>query len=568
MDRIGVRNAMLGVVYQTPERLRGYVEAGILTNETLVSAFADAVKTYPGRIALSEVDWTCNYEELDVLTDKAAAAFIGLGLKPLDRVLFQLPNSKELVISFIACLKAGLIPICTLAAHRQIEIGYLGNHAAARAHIVPANDPRFDFVSFSCEMQEKIPSLEFTIATKGSGSAINGRALPLEDLIAGEDSAEAKRRLAAIEHDPFQVALFQLSGGTTDVPKIIPRFHNEYLYTIKTVVDFHNLDETLVAYTPNPMMHNAPMACVWGPAIFFGGEVAISSSLEASGVGPLLEQRKPNWLIVPPVVLFRLNENGWFDRISFSEAKGFSVTSGVERFRTFVGGAAAWPLFGMTEGLLAYCNSSDPTEAQHTTVGRPLSAFDEIRILEPGTERELADGEVGELAIRGPCTIAGYYDAQERNSVAFTSDGFYRSGDLMKIKVIDGRRYLVFQGRIKDVVSRGGEKINCEEVERIAVNHSAIRAIAIVAMPDRTYGERACAFVIAMPGATVTVAELGAFLGQQGLAKFKWPERIEFVPDFPLTSSGKLSKPKLREQILSLLQVEEQGLPPAKIQAS
>jgi 2,3-dihydroxybenzoate-AMP ligase len=296
--------------------------------------------------------------------------------------------------------------------------------------------------------------------------------------------------------------------------------------------------------------------------------VTIASSLEAAAVGPLLEKRKPNWMIVPPVVLFRLDENGWFDRIKFAGIKGFSVTSGVERFGTFVGGAPTWPLFGMTEGLLAFCNASDPIKAQHGTVGRPLSSFDEVRIFEPGTERELADEEVGELAIRGPCTIAGYYDAQERNSVAFTADGFYRSGDLMKITVIDGRRYLVFQGRIKDVVSRGGEKINCEEVERVAVNHSAIRSIAIVAMPDRTYGERACAFVIPAPGATLTVRELSAFLVQQGLAKFKCPERIELVADFPLTSSGKLSKPKLRDQIVSLLQEEERGLPPPRLQAS
>lgn len=559
---------MPGVVYQTPERLQRYVEAGVLTDETLVSAFAHAVRSFPNRMALSEVGWSCSYAELDELTDKAAAAFIRLGLRPLDRVLFQLPNSKELVIAFLACLKAGLIPICTLAAHRQIEIGYLGKHAAARAHLVPASDPRFDFVSFAEEMREKIPPLEFTIATKASGAPLGGRALALEDLIAREDRQDAKRQLAAIDHDPFQVALFQLSGGTTNVPKIIPRFHNEYLYSLRTVVDFHGLDETAVAYTPNPMMHNAPMVFVWGPAIFFGGEVAIASSLEAAAVGPLLEQRKPNWMIVPPVVLFRLNENGWFDRIRFSNVKGFSVTSGVERFKTFVGGAAAWALFGMTEGLLASCNTSDSIEAQHGTVGRPLSAFDEVRILEPGTERELADGETGELAVRGPCTIAGYYDAADRNSDAFTADGFYRSGDLIMIKVIDGHRYLVFQGRIKDVVSRGGEKINCEEVERIAVNHPAIRAIAIVAMPDRTYGERACAFVIPAPDRTVSVAELGTFLGEQGLAKFKWPERIEIVSEFPMTSSGKLSKPKLRDQISSLVREEERDLPPPRLQAS
>jgi non-ribosomal peptide synthetase component E (peptide arylation enzyme) len=568
MDRIAVRNAMLGVVYMSPERLRAYVEAGVLTDETLVSAFSDAVKNHPDRTAVSEVGWTSSYAELDVITDKAAAAFLKLGLKPLDRVLFQLPNSKELVIAFIACLKAGLIPICTLAAHRQIEIGYLGKHAAARAHIIATNDPRFDFLAFAEEMRQAIPSLDLTIATKASATELNGRAHSLDDLIAGENAEDAKRILAGIEHDPFQVALFQLSGGTTDVPKIIPRFQNEYLYTLRTVIDFHGFDETLVSYTPNPMMHNAPMSCVWGPAIFFGGEVAIASSLEAAAVGPLLELRKPNWLIVPPVVLFRLKETGWLDRISFKHARGFSVTSGVESFRSFVGGAASWALFGMTEGLLAYCNASDPIEAQHTTCGRPLSAHDEVRILEPGTERELPDGEIGELSVRGPCTISGYYDAEDRNKVAFTSDGFYRSGDLIRIKVIGERRYLVFEGRIKDVVSRGGEKINCEEVERVALKHPHINAIAIVAMPDRTYGERACAFVIPVPGKVITVSQLGAFLGEQGLAKFKWPERIEIVSDFPITSSGKLSKPKLRDQIVSVLQNEEAHLPPPQLQAS
>ncbi len=556
MGDVGVRHRIPGVVYQSNERLRHYAEAGVLGDDSLVSAFRKAVARFPERTALSETGWSCTYAELDTLTDRAASAFLRLGLQPLDRVLFQLPNSRELLIAFLACLKAGLIPICTLAAHRQLEIGYLGKHAGARAHIISA-DERYDFVAFAQEMRNEIPTLDVTIAVKGDPGSLKGPAHSLEKLIEAENAAEARARVEAIRPDPYQVALFQLSGGTTDVPKIIPRFHNEYLYTLRTVVDFHGFDETLVSYTSNPMMHNAPMACVWGPAIFFGGEVAICGSLEAAAVGPLLAERKPNWMIVPPVVLFRLKETGWLAKLDFSDVKGFSVTSAVERFRTFVAGAEAWPLFGMTEGLLAYCNASDPLDARYSTVGRPLSPHDEIRILGPGAEQELPDGEIGELAIRGPCTITGYFDAEERNKVAFTSDGFYRSGDLMRIRVIDGRRYLVFEGRLKDVVSRGGEKINCEEIERLAINHLAIASIAIVGMPDRTYGERACAFVIPAPGHTITVAELGSFLGGKGLAKFKWPERIELVSEFPLTSSGKLSKPKLREAIQNTLEQEE-----------
>jgi 2,3-dihydroxybenzoate-AMP ligase len=567
MERAQVRSPIPGVIYQSPERLQHYVSAGVLTDETLVSAFREAVRRFPDRTALSEVGWSCTYRELDVITDKAASAFMRLALAPRDRVIFQLPNSKELVIAFLGCLKAGLIPICTLAAHRQIEIGYLGKHAQARAHIVQAGDPKFDYVAFAKEMRVQIPSLAVTIVTKAGASDLDGSTPSLTHIIEAEDADESARRVAAVTHDPFQVALFQLSGGTTDVPKIIPRFHNEYLYTLRTVARFHGLDETIVAYTPNPMMHNAPMSCCWGLALFFGGEIAISAGLEPAAVGPLLETRSPNWFILPPVVLLRLKEAGWLERISFTHAKGFAVTSGVERFSSFVGGAPAWAMFGMTEGLLAFCNASDSIEARHETVGRPASPYDEVRILRPGSEEEVGDDEVGELAVRGPCTIAGYFDAAERNSVAFTPDGFYRSGDLMRTRVIAGRRYLIFEGRLKDVVSRGGEKINCEEVERVAVNHPSIAAIAIVAMPDRAYGERACAFVIPTTGNTISVAELGKYLEQKGLAKFKWPERIELVSDFPLTSSGKLSKPKLRDKISEILAVEQAGQPEAMLKA-
>lgn len=544
---------MPGVVYQDGQALDRYVAAGLLTEETLASAFRDVAARFPGRTALSEADWSCTYRELDELTDRAGAAFLSLGLQPLDRVIFQMPNSRELVIAVLACLKAGLIPICTLAAHRRLEIGYIGHHAAATAHFVQGDDPKFDFVAFSREVRADIPSLRHTVVLRGPAPSGPG-AHTLDALISGQDAPESRRALATVKLDPFQVALFQLSGGTTGIPKIIPRFQNEYLYTVRTVIDFHGLDETLVSFTPSPMMHNAPMACVWAPALFSGGEVALCANLEPAVLGPFLLRRKPNWLLLPAPILMRLKEAGWLGRIDFAKAYGFSVGSGAAKISALLGDAPAWPMFGMTEGLLCYCNASDPPEARHGTVGRPLSPHDEVTLLEPGSEQTVSDGEIGELAVRGPCTIRGYYDAADRDAVAFTSDGFYRSGDLMRIRVIDGRRYLLFEGRVKDVIDRGGEKINCEEVERLCVDHPAIAAVSVVAMPDPTYGQRACAFVIPIPGSGApSVAELGKFLEAKGMAKFKWPERIEVVAEFPLTSSGKLSKPKLRDMIAGRL---------------
>jgi len=167
--------------------------------------------------------------------------------------------------------------------------------------------------------------------------------------------------------------------------------------------------------------------------------------------------------------------------------------------------------------------------------------------MRPGTEEIVEPDEIGEAVVDGPYTLSGYFDAPEHNRKAFTSDGAYRSGDLLSERTINKNTYFVFCGRIKDVVDRGGEKINSEEVEGACNAHPSIGATAVVGMPDPIYGERVCAFIIPRSNSIVpTVEELGAFLKDYGLAKFKWPERIEIVSDFPTTKSGKLSKGELR----------------------
>jgi len=547
---IGVRNPIPGVVYRPAADSERYVRAGVLNDETLVSAIADIVARHPDRIAISEIGHTVSYRAFDDITDRAAGALLRLGLKPLDRVVFQLGNTKETLFAYVACLKAGLIPICTLAAHRQSEIGYLGRHASAKAHFIDGDSDKFDFIGFARAMRDEIPSMQHIVVMRGgAGLSTADNIHGFERLYGDISRDEARKQLAAVTLDPWQVAIFQLSGGTTGVPKIIPRFHNEYLYTIRAMIRFNGLDETLVSFTPSPLMHNAPMICYWGPALFSGGEIAVTPSLDAEVIGRLMAERKPNWICMPGVIYLRLKSSGVLDKLSFAHVKASTVPSGVPAIEKLTG-APALPLFGMTEGLICYGHNDDPREARETTCGRSVSEFDELRLLRPGTEEDCAEGEIGELAIKGPCVIHGYFDAADRNKEAFTSDMFYRSGDLCGFKTIAGKRYLTFEGRLKDVVSRGGEKINCMEVETAAAAHPKIGSIAIVPMPDPEYEERACAFVIPVPGAgNVTVAELGAFLEKAGLAKFKWPERIEIVSDFPMTSSGKLSKPKLKEII-------------------
>jgi 2,3-dihydroxybenzoate-AMP ligase len=553
---VRVKEPLPGVVYMSDADVDHYISAGVFTNETLIGAFRETFARNADRIALSGPARTMSYSDLDAQTTRGAAALWRLGLRPTDRALFQIRNSREMVQAFFSCLKIGVIPICTLAAHREQEITYIGNHAAAKAHFVHGDDSRFDMVSFARSTAKSIPSLNNVI--KVLGGPTESGALAFEELIEAEDTEKARVLVDAVDLDPYQVVVFQLSGGTSGIPKIIPRFNAEYLYAMRSVIGFMGLTSETVTFTPNPFMHNAPMSCFWGPTLLAGGEVAIAEGPSIADIEATLAARRPNWIAMAKVHLLRLAEAGGLGRLSFDNVRAFSVPDSVRQLSTLLG-ATCVPMYGMTEGLLTFGSPTDPPEMLNSTVGRSVSPHDLIRIVRPGTEEDVPDGEIGELLVRGPSTIRGYYNAPERDAEAITADGFYRSGDLMSFTTIDGERNLVFNGRVKDVIDRGGEKINCGEVEEALGLHPAISAVACVAMPDPRYGERMCAFVVPRAGADdPTLNIITTHLAALGLAKFKWPERIELVRELPATTSGKVSKPLMREIIAAKLKEESQ----------
>lgn len=551
---IGVSSPMVGVVYPPMERLRGYVGAGALGFETFPSALTDSFARNADRKALVGPEGEITYAELDAISDRLAGAFLSLGLRPLDRVIFQLGNCNELIVGWVACLKAGLIPICTLAAHREREIGYLGNHARARLHFVQGDDPKFDDVGFAETMRVSIPSVGWIVQARGER---RGPALSMIELIAMTDRDAARARIAQVPRDPFQVAIFQLSGGTTGVPKIIPRFHNEYVGMMRSVARWNGYTAEDCVFMPLPMMHNLNMGCWFGPFLFTGGTITVAPVLSPEAFMQIFDRYDPTWAMLGGPIVAKLEPAIRAGKLPLRKLKAVTSANGAPKLRELLG-VPVYHLFGMTEGVLMFVQEGDPLHVQDTMNGRPISVYDEVKIFQTGTEIEMTEpGVEGECAFRGPYTISGYYAAPERDRETFTSDGFYRSGDLMLFRDIDGKRYYEFRGRTKDVVDRGGEKINCEEVEQAVNRHSAIGACAVVPMPDPVFGERACAFVITRKGMTAPdVVALGAFLQDYGIAKFKWPERVEVVEDFPLTMAGKLSKAKLKEMIVERLTAE------------
>ena len=564
----GVRQRMPGVVYPPADHLRRYVAAGHLGQQTLIEGYMETHARFPGRPALVGPEGNYTHAQLDDIANRVAAAFMDLGLKPLDRVVFQVANCNELIFGWLGCLKAGLIPVCSLVSHREREISYLASHSEARMHFVQGDDPKFDHVEFAHRMRLEAPTLAHMVVARGPARS---GALSLKALYEAQDPTAARARVLAVARDPFQVALFHLSGGTTGVPKIIPRFGNEYLYMMRAVAAWNGYDEKDTFYCPTPFMHNLNMGTCSGPALLMGGAMAVAQSLDPDTVKTVLKHFKPTRLVmggpafakIAPQLAKNRKANKFFHALPFLAKLLPSVAEKLIDFRHVRGvyaassgrqigrilGAPTFHIFGMTEGVIMYTRPDDNPEVRVTSVGRPVSSLDRIKILKPGTEVELPEGEVGEPAFQGPYTTYGYYNAPERNAEAFTSDGFYRSGDLMSCRQIDGKLYYFFEGRIKDVVDRGGEKINAGEVEEAVLSHPGVEACAVIGVKDRAMGERMCACIVVREGHAVpSVADLGKHLESLGLAKFKWPERIEVLPVLPATHVGKLDKIALRQQ--------------------
>ncbi|GAA2857145.1 (2,3-dihydroxybenzoyl)adenylate synthase [Pseudonocardia halophobica] len=528
--------------------VRAYREAGLWGTAPIATEFHRVALAHPDREAVVALDGRLTYRALDERTDRLAAGLAGLGLRPGDPVLFQVTNRLDAVVAWYGVLKAGLVPVATLAAHRGHEIGEISRRVGAVAHLVEAGTRGFDLVGFAEEQRAGHPTLRHVLVVGD-----DPRGVALSTLGADVDGESARALVERVQADlePDAVAAFQLSGGTTGVPKVIPRLHAEYWYNaVEYARSWGWTADTRVAHLI-PIIHNAGIVCaVHGPH-------SVGACLVLGT--PDLDESLP--LMAPEGATHVLLGHGHYRAAEHPDfpaavaAVTQVVLSGSKVPPALFDGLedrGLWSgqLFGMGEGLFLTTRPGAPREARATTVGTPLSAHDEVRILEPGTEDEVPPGEVGELCCRGPYTLRGYFDAPEHNARAFTSDGFYRTGDLAALVEIEGQRHVSIEGRIKDLINRGGEKINAEEVELLLLRHPRITGAAVVAMPDPRLGERTCAYVV-VEGPDLTLPEVQEHFAGLGVAKFKWPERIEHLAEIPRTLVGKTDKKALAADIAS-----------------
>ena len=279
-----------------------------------------------------------------------------------------------------------------------------------------------------------------------------------------------------------------------------------------------------------------------------GGRVVLANDPSATLCFPLIEQHRINVTsLVPPAVSLWLQaiadgaDKRQLSSLTLLQVGGARLSATLAARIPEEIGCQLQQVFGMAEGLVNYTALDDTPERIFNTQGRPMCPDDEVWVADENGY-PLPRGQVGRLMTRGPYTFRGYFNSPEHNASAFDSNGFYCSGDLISI---DDAGYITVQGREKDQINRGGEKIAAEEIENLLLRHPAAIHAALVSMEDSLLGEKSCAYlVVKEPLRAVAVRR---FLREQGVAEFKLPDRVECVDALPLTPVGKVDKKQLRQ---------------------
>ena len=552
-DPLAPRYPIPGVAYHDRDFARRHLALGNWLDLSIGDSLRRTAARVPHRTAVAGPNGAISFAELDQLTESAAASLLDAGLVPGDRALFQLGASEAFFVAFYACMKAAIVPVCTLPQYRQAEMRHFADKTGARA-LFSQTEPgaRFDQVGFGLELAAECPALTRVIAVGGE----HADAVSLDGMARRYAPHEARNRLAHVRPGVGDVATLQLSGGSTSLPKIIPRMHGEYLGAAIQLSARYELTGDDVTLWGLPLIHNAGTLFAVLPVGLEGRTLVVQPRLDIPEMLRLIAEHRVTFSGSIGPVAAKLLEVRDLSRYDIGSLRQFFSLTRAAAVEAHVGKPVGH-MFGMTEGMVFAAAPSTSTAIRHHTVGYPVSPGDEVRLLVPGEEREAPFGETGELCFRGPSTVTGYVHDPAATAASFTSDGFFRSGDLMRAHAIDGVTCYSFEGRLKDNINRGGEKIGAEEIEALIAQHPDVADCRVVAMPDPTFGEKACAFVIMREGgAPLTVHTLGSFLLGAGIAKYKLPERVETIDAFPLTRVGKVDKAQMRALIAGMIERE------------
>ncbi|MGO3738251.1 MAG: (2,3-dihydroxybenzoyl)adenylate synthase [Marinomonas foliarum] len=526
-----------------------YREKGYWTDRPLLDLIDNAPQE---NIAVICGERSLNYQDLCSQSKRLAVYFQGLGLRAGDTALVQLPNIAEFYVVFFALMRLGVAPVNALFSHNKMELTAYVTQIEPKIIIASDEHALFHDGAFFNTLSALSKELQHALIVGKSEWAET-----LKNVLGSSTST----LLMAIPSKADEVAFFQLSGGSTGTPKLIPRTHNDYFFSVRRSTEICHFTATTKYLCALPCAHNFPLSSPGAFGVFHvGGCVVMSPSPDANTCFELIERHHVTVAaLVPPALALWLqaapSNNSSLSSLQLMQVGGAKLSESLARQVPEILGCQLQQILGMAEGLVNYTRLDDDIETIVTTQGRPMCSLDEVKVLDAEGE-EVAAGEIGELATRGPYTIRGYYNSPEYNAKVFDSEGFYHSGDLV---CRNDRGYLTVVGRDKDQINRGGEKIAAEEIENLLLKHELIMHSALVSMPDSMMGEKSCAFIVPkVVSHGMKSLYLRKYLRGLGVADYKVPDRFEFIDSLPLTPVGKPNKVALRKLIRQRLQHNSQ----------
>jgi 2,3-dihydroxybenzoate-AMP ligase len=536
----------------TVAEINRYVRKGFWHNLTVGDILDRNAVNIPGKMAIADEHTEITWAQLKLKADRLAIRLKKLGLKYGDFVILQTPNVIEFYHLLFALAKIGVVPVMCLPRHRKVEISHLVRLHRATAIFVPAED-KFDYVAMVDSFRHEHPSLKFFFSIGGKRDNWES----LEELL--QDDIEKKYAAGYLKRfgpDPNDIFIQQLTGGTTGLPKAIPKTHNVTICQWDHGQRPFGLTDASVFLTTAPVAHNLALSAIAGPMFFRGGTTIVSRSTRAEDTFRLVEKYRVTHLNLLPLLISYLMESEEarkkYDLSSLKVigAGGQKVKAELVKWCVQELGVSFVNTFGMTEGPTLCTRWDSPLEHHVNTVGKPVIIDEcvETRLVNDANE-EVRPGEVGEMVGRGLLVFKGYFRNPEENAKCFDEKGWFHTGDLLSMRE-DGN--YVVEGRKKDMIIRGGENIYPEPVEGWLAGNPKISSVAVVGMADARLGERLCAFVKLAEGQCFDFEEMKQYLKDEGVAVFQWPERLEIVSGWPLTPMNKIDKRMLRAFITTL----------------
>ncbi|MCX5807325.1 MAG: AMP-binding protein [Proteobacteria bacterium] len=511
--------------------------------------FDKATDIYPQKECLVDDTSRFTYEQLREKVDQLAVSFMELGIAQRDFVLLQIPNWNEYIIAFYALQKIGVITVLLIARHGLAEIKHVCSLTRPVAWIGPDQYKNTDYMPILQQVIEENRQLTHLISVRSQEG--NKTFIPLEKLIdEGKLTPSSFANLAARRPDPMEVSIILLTGGTTGLPKAVPRTHNDYIASVEYHSRAWEITSNDVVLTAAPVSHAQAMHNGVGGAFFNFAKYVLTDSTEAQDICRVIEREKVTAFPTVPALVQRM--------LTLENIEQYDISS---LNKIYAGGAPSTPemvkniydklgckfvnAFGSAEGSGAMTRLDADIETICTTVGKIDCPYAQFKITDQDGQEVPTDHE-GELITKGPNIFTGYFKSHEDNLITFTKDGFFKTGDLAKI---DRSGTIMITGRIKETILRGGETISAVGIERLISSHPYVADVAVIGMPDKALGERICAYIHLKEETTLSFEELIAYLRNSGASVMQLPERIEFIDKIPLTNVGKADKKVLKEDI-------------------